>query len=288
MVLKKIIFTVLHCTAAMIILVLGMLISQLLVLLFESLTGLSHSPISMVLMCVLNIAADFGLVYFYITKIAKKRLSDFLVKSSKHFFIWLAVAVTLPSAVSILTVVFCNGSFYSNAMPDDKQIETVLYAVLMTGICAGLTEELIFRGIIMKYFEKQWGKISSIIIPSLLFGMVHLTNISEFNILDAVQVILAGALVGVMFSLIAQKSNSIFPSALVHGLWNAVMIGDIFFIGDYHNENAIKGFLLTDTPKLLTGGSFGIEASLISILGYTIVIAGIIISESKAKNKKVA
>jgi membrane protease YdiL (CAAX protease family) len=260
-----------------------MLVAQTSVLLFQNLTGLSLAPITTIFMCVINIAVDFGLSYIYITKILKKRLSDFLIKLSKNFFIWLSVAVILPTAVSVLTVAVSNGDFYTNAMSEDMKIDTVLYAVLMTGICAGITEELIFRGLIMNCFEKQWGKTASIIIPSFLFGLMHLANISEFNILDAIQVMLAGTLVGVMFSLIAQKENSVFPAALVHGLWNAVIIGNVFFIGDFHNENAIKGFLITDTPKLLTGGSFGIEASLISILAYSCVIIAIIVYNLRKK-----
>ncbi|MBK9324363.1 MAG: CPBP family intramembrane metalloprotease [Bdellovibrionaceae bacterium] len=40
-----------------------------------------------------------------------------------------------------------------------------------------LYEELIFRGILLKFFEKSYGAIKALVFVSILFGLWHLKNI---------------------------------------------------------------------------------------------------------------
>ena len=91
------------------------------------------------------------------------------------------------------------------------------------------------------------------------------------NIVDIIVLVIAGTAVGIMFSLIAMESGSIWASAIVHGLWNLVIIGGILEISA-EPLSSIFTYTLTSRSTLLTGGAFGIESSLPSIVGYGIVI----------------
>ena len=81
----------------------------------------------------------------------------------------------------------------------------------------------------------------------------------------------AGTMVGILFSLVAYKNNSIWGSAFIHTLWNMMIITNILTIyhGSVANENSI--FSLATANVLLTGGSFGVESSLFAIVAYTII-----------------
>jgi hypothetical protein len=92
------------------------------------------------------------------------------------------------------------------------------------------------------------------------------------NLVDLFFLLVAGTSVGIMFSLIVYESNSIWPSAMVHGVWNMIMIGDILNIGTSHKPGALFSYKLATTSTLITGGAFGVEASIFAISGYLVVI----------------
>ena len=68
------------------------------------------------------------------------------------------------------------------------------------------------------------------------------------------------------FPLIAYVSHSVWNNAIVHGIWNMAIIGGILHIGNSADSNSIFNFVLDNKMFLITGGDFGIEASVISIL----------------------
>ena len=45
------------------------------------------------------------------------------------------------------------------------------------------------------------------------------------------QLIFAGSIVGILFSLVAYESKSVWNSAIIHGCWNMTIIGGILHIG---------------------------------------------------------
>jgi len=84
-----------------------------------------------------------------------------------------------------------------------------------------------------------------------------------------------------MFSLIALAGNSIWNSAVVHGLWDFFIIG-IFSFTIQPGSFCLFAYHLTDTNIFLTGGQFGIEPSLISTIAY-IAVAVIAYRELRRK-----
>jgi membrane protease YdiL (CAAX protease family) len=141
-------------------------------------------------------------------------------------------------------------------------------------LVAGITEELIFRGFIMRLVEARWNRLAAMIAPSVLFALLHISGMANPNIADILRLLVAGTSVGVMFSMIACHSGSIWPGAVVHGIWNLIIIGGILRI-DVAPARSVFTYTLSADSALLTGGAFGIEASLPAVTGYCIVIVSV-------------
>ena len=106
------------------------------------------------------------------------------------------------------------------------------------------------------------------------------------NIISLFLLICGGTLARTMFSLVAYKNNSVWGSALIHTIWNMFMITKIvsIFNGTEDTDRAIFSILLPSDNMILTGGGFGIEVSMISIIGYATVCAFTLYQMKKQKN----
>ncbi len=119
--------------------------------------------------------------------------------------------------------------------------------------------------------KKTLGVKLAVIIPAVLFAILHIMNMQSFNLTDLILLVLAGSSVAVMFTLMALDSGSIYPGALAHALWNALIIGGIFGVGAIVNGAPNTAYIVIpveSASKLLTGGNFGVEAAVPAIVCY--------------------
>jgi len=72
---------------------------------------------------------------------------------------------------------------------------------------------------------------------------------------------------GVIMSLIKERWNS----GIVHPLWNIVVIGGGLTIGEKADEHSVITYILDSKSFALTGGEFGIESSVVALMGYLAV-----------------
>jgi len=176
-------------------------------------------------------------------------------------------SVLLPAFVVLAFLLIGNG--YVNPFAVSDAILIVISSIL-TALKAGIIEEMLFRGFIMKLLEKRWNKFVAIFAPSFLFSLLHIPSMETFSVVGIMLLIVSGTLVGVMFSLVAYKGNSISNSAIIHIVWNLVMVTGILHItteqGYYGNP--IFSIIIPSDQVLLTGAGFGVEASIIAIVGY--------------------
>jgi membrane protease YdiL (CAAX protease family) len=226
--------------------------------------------VSSVIFGALYVVISYGFIRLYCKKILHISMSDCFIRKQKIKIIWLIIAIFLPVTVSAV-LLYTSGELVKNTMTTFQAINLILYSIFNVGLGAGVVEEMIFRGLIMKAVERRWGKMIAIVIPSIIFGLLHVVGI-EINIINVLILIIAGTSVGIMFSLIVYESGSVWCSAIVHGTWNMIMIGGILHIGIAHEEHVIYSYKLSSNSILLTGGGFGIESSVVAILGYITVI----------------
>ncbi|MDE6538616.1 MAG: CPBP family intramembrane metalloprotease, partial [Ruminococcus sp.] len=75
----------------------------------------------------------------------------------------------------------------------------------------------------------------------------------------------------------------------VHAVWNMSTLGlmhiGTMYIGPENDNSALFNFVLKSDNRLITGGDFGIESSVIAIVGYVAVsiIAFIMIKKENSK-----
>ncbi len=84
-----------------------------------------------------------------------------------------------------------------------------------------LYEELIFRGLMLRFFEKYYGMVRGIIFVSILFGLWHLKNIFwlEANALSE-QIVYTALFFSPVTCWITLKTRSVWPAVMIHYLNN--------------------------------------------------------------------
>ncbi|MFL9484836.1 CPBP family intramembrane glutamic endopeptidase [Chitinophagaceae bacterium LWZ2-11] len=108
-------------------------------------------------------------------------------------------------------------------------VEAILYQATMPGI----TEEIIFRGILLTLLNRafvtpKWtlANVSfgwAAIITSLLFGLVHGFYFdNDYHIKLNIFSILQTAFDGFLFAMLAEKTKSLLPSILFHNILNLI------------------------------------------------------------------
>ena len=101
-------------------------------------------------------------------------------------------------------------------------------AVLAYGfIRTGLSEEIVFRGFLLKRFGEKFGMIAGNIIQAILFGMMHGIpfGLATHNIVVAIAMTVLPGAFGWFQGWLNEKrcDGSIIPSWLLHGMINVIV-----------------------------------------------------------------
>ena len=109
---------------------------------------------------------------------------------------------------------------------------------------AGISEEILFRGFLQKSFENAVSPIRAVLISSLVFSLVHLSP-------QLLQIFLLGILLGY----IAFRTNSLYPSIVLHMINNAIAISALNWqlsASFYYSENHVSPLIVV--PALIIFG----------------------------------
>lgn len=258
---------VLGIVGALLILVIAQVAAQLL----ASLLVVIHVPafICNMIAGILYIIFAFFMLKIFAKNVLNLQLSELGIPKLKVKMKWLVTAFVLPLLVTGIYLLF-PGELQKGAMDIPQTAAIICAGIFFTGIGAGIVEEMVFRGFIMNLLDLKVGRKAAILLPSLLFGAVHIIGM-DFSILSCLQVLIAGTFVGIMFSLIALEQHSVWNSAVVHGAWNIIILGGFLYIGETPSEYSAFSYILKTRSFAVTGGEFGIESSIIAIVGYIIV-----------------
>src|SRR5205085_6086049 len=135
-----------------------------------------------------------------------------------------------------------------------------LPALLASAIFPAVSEELVFRGILFRWIEDFGGSWAALVVTSVLFGAVHLANPGA-TYLAAVGIAFEA---GVLLSSAYMLTRSLWLPMGIHAAWNFTQ-GEIFDVPVSGSQ--VHGLLVArlNGPPLLTGGTFGLEASVIAM-----------------------
>ncbi len=133
--------------------------------------------------------------------------------------------------------------------------------MLAVSILAGVGEELAFRGALFRIVEEGFGTTGALVTSAVVFGLLHALNPGATVVSTTAIAIEAGILLGAAYAL---TRNLWFPIGL-HSGWNFTE-GGIFGVSVSGGPTG-KGIFSVSLAghRLLTGGSFGPEASVVAI-----------------------
>lgn len=252
--------------------ILALIAAQIAAQLAASLFVLAKLPegICNIIAGIIYVGLAFVLLKLFSKKILKIKMDNlgmpgFFVKAE-----WIIAGVLLPVTVKAVYLLFFPGEYVSSGMDGNQIFSTLSAGIAFTGIAAGFVEEMVFRGVILNLFKEKWNMKAAVLIPSLIFGLVHIIGM-DFSIVSSLLVLIAGTMVGIMFSMIAVESGSVWNSGIVHSLWNIFMIGGGLSISEKADEYSVMSYVLDSKAFVFTGGEFGIESSVIALSGYIIV-----------------
>ncbi len=257
--------------AAIFVLILAQIIAQVIASVFVAIK--MPSGICNIIAGMIYVGLTYFVLKLFIRKMMKLPISDFGMSKFKIKTRWLFIAIVFPFIIKGSYLFLFHGEYVSSNMDGNQIFNTLSAGVAFTGIAAGFVEEMVFRGVILHALEKRWNMKIAVIVPSLLFGIVHILG-QNFSIGSCLLVVLAGTMVGIMFSMIAIESGSVWNSGIVHAVWNVVIIGGGLAIGEKIDSYSVMTYVLNSKSFAITGGEFGIESSVISLIGY-IIVAGI-------------
>ena len=142
--------------------------------------------------------------------------------------------------------------------------DTLLKDLISAAIMPGFMEELLFRGMLFLWLERFAGSWAALVITSALFGLAHILNPNATWFSSFAIAMEAGLLLGGAYML---TRNLWMPIGL-HAAWNYTQ-GFIFDVPvSGLDQDGLVEAKLTG-PALLSGGSFGLEASVIALVAAT-------------------
>lgn len=189
------------------------------------------------------------------------------------------VSLPLVAFINLINYLIINsifGKVTTNQLPSSPGLNGFILQLIVVAGSAALCEETLFRGVILRGFEKA-GAVTAILISSLLFGLLHL----DFEKL------LGTFILGALICFFTYRTNSIFAGMTAHFTNNAIAVCFLKLsevLKNYAERNAKMLHGSTkDIPKLSTEIDFNeifrsIPANerIISIIIVSVIFLGII------------
>lgn len=126
---------------------------------------------------------------------------------------------------------------------------TMLAWVIVNTFFVGISEELMFRGILLGSLIRKYSFWTSILIISILFGSTHILNgFTTGDFVHAFQQAFFATFSGFLFVAIRVKTQSIIPAIIVHWLWDMV----VFFIMSLFSKDLTDFSTSTMEEQIIT------------------------------------
>lgn len=101
-------------------------------------------------------------------------------------------------------------------------VEIVLHIITM--LCVGFLEEMIFRGLLFRAIEKD-GAMQAVIICGVTFGIGHIVNLlNGADFFPTLLQVCYAVAAGLCFTMFFHKTRNLVPCILCHGVLNSLSI----------------------------------------------------------------
>ena len=161
----------------------------------------------------------------------------------------------------VVAVLAAIGAYSLAAVGTLGDLGAVVASMLPKMAAGAVIEELLFRLLLLRLMERSFGTACALATSSLIFGIAHLGNAGATPLIS----IMLGLELGLLFGAAYLLTRRLWLCAALHLGWNFAQ-GAIFSIavsgqsGDAWLSGTLTG------PIWLTGGDFGAEGSVVSVL----------------------
>ncbi|QYM74737.1 CPBP family intramembrane glutamic endopeptidase [Leucobacter luti] len=147
---------------------------------------------------------------------------------------------------------------------------TFIFLMLAAFLVQGSAEEILLRGFLTQAVARRWGLVAAVITQAVVFAAIHGAN-AGVGVLPVVNLLLFASFA----SFLSLADGSLWGICAMHGVWNWAQ-GNLFGVAVSGNAAADSLFTITSsgsTNELISGGSFGLEGSLVTTAVYLIGVA---------------
>ena len=209
-------------------------------------------------------------IFLYVRFFEKNSLKTLGFKNSSIFK---SISIGFILAISVIFVIISTIAALTDvivSVSNENNYKLIFLVIILFSI-QGFTEEIVFRGYLMNRIAALKGKWVGVFINSLFFTIFHIANPSS-SYLSSLNIYI----IGVVLSLIFWYTDNIIIVGIFHGTWN-VIIGVVLGINlsGINISYSIFKIILNSNNKVVIGGEFGIEASIITTIFF--VLFGIVI-----------
>lgn len=193
------------------------------------------------------------IAYFVMVRFVEKRpVTELTKKAVTGAALGLIAGAVLLSAIVGLIWVFGGLSFDGTSYP--KNWPNTLF---QAGIFAGIFEEIVTRGVLFRLAEELIGSWGAVVLSGALFGLAHVGNTNA----TALSVASIAVSAGLLFPIVYMLTRNLWLCIGIHTAWNTVQ-GLVYGIPVSGMDSS--GLFITHAtgPELISGGAFGIEASI--------------------------
>ncbi|MBN1038407.1 CPBP family intramembrane metalloprotease [Clostridium botulinum] len=207
----------------------------------------------------------------YLNPSVLKKISPFLLISIAISVV--GIDIILSECDNLLNIFLANNIILDTAAEDMfNQNNIIIASIISTSIISPILEELLFRGIILKGFLKNYNTLTAIFMSSLFFSLLHRDIGQAF-----------GAFIfGIFFAFIYIKTNSLLSNIFAHFLSNS-----LHHIITYALKIKINGYNLNTTLIQHQPFWFNILGIVLTIIGMFLLFRAFTSPDSKNKKQQI-
>lgn len=153
------------------------------------------------------------------------------------------------------------------------------FMTLLLFLSVSISEELMFRGYVLRNLMESMNKLVALFVSALLFALMHAAN-PNLSLIGNINLFLAGILLGLPY---IYTKNLMFPIAF-HFSWNFFQSLFGFNVSGLDSYSLIEFKISQNT--LVNGGDFGFEGSVLAILFQIILIVALYFMFNSKKREK--
>ncbi len=142
-----------------------------------------------------------------------------------------------------------------------RQLSPAIIALCFS-LLPAFCEEWFFRGMLLRSLAKEWKPWTAILTTAALFGVFHILSNSAIS-LDR---FLPTMLIGILLGYIAWKSNSIWPSFVLHSIHNATVV----FLGYFQPQLSKLDWFPQEAERIPP--SWGLISIVVASIGIALIV----------------